>query len=341
MKLFIIGNGFDVAHGFKTRYSDFKEWMESKTDWDEEPDIINMLEHNRADGCELSDDKNLVSFLMQILLDTPTIGKNWWNFEESLHDLNLEAALDEATDDFETPKIKDKYKNNDGVEVEEEDDDVSKQDALYENFASNIHSAVGKLPELFAEWVDGIEINLDAERLLLGSVMTNDDLYLTFNYTETLENLYGISPCNVNHIHGSRRRANNNWLVSSSEPSTTEPLIIGHGNDEEPIFHSNLFSTNSVLSDAIKRLRKNTNEIINKNAAFWDAISKSDISDIYSFGFSYSSVDLPYIVQICTALKGGENATWRLASFDDCECRNKVFEERIKHCGFRGKFWRF
>lgn len=26
-RLFIIGNGFDLAHGFKTRYSNFRNWM--------------------------------------------------------------------------------------------------------------------------------------------------------------------------------------------------------------------------------------------------------------------------------------------------------------------------
>lgn len=30
--LFIIGNGFDIAHGFKTQYSCFKEWIENLLD---------------------------------------------------------------------------------------------------------------------------------------------------------------------------------------------------------------------------------------------------------------------------------------------------------------------
>lgn len=27
MKLYIIGNGFDLIHGMKTSYSDFKDWL--------------------------------------------------------------------------------------------------------------------------------------------------------------------------------------------------------------------------------------------------------------------------------------------------------------------------
>ena len=26
-RLFIMGSGFDLAHGFKTKYSDFRDWM--------------------------------------------------------------------------------------------------------------------------------------------------------------------------------------------------------------------------------------------------------------------------------------------------------------------------
>ena len=29
-KLYIIGNGFDLNHELKTRYTDFKEWLKNK-----------------------------------------------------------------------------------------------------------------------------------------------------------------------------------------------------------------------------------------------------------------------------------------------------------------------
>ena len=34
-KLFIIGNGFDLAHGMKTRYSDFRDYLIDEYDVDE------------------------------------------------------------------------------------------------------------------------------------------------------------------------------------------------------------------------------------------------------------------------------------------------------------------
>ena len=34
---------------------------------------------------------------------------------------------------------------------------------------------------------------------------SNKDLYINFNYTATLENVYGISDASVIHIHGSLR----------------------------------------------------------------------------------------------------------------------------------------
>lgn len=46
---------------------------------------------------------------------------------------------------------------------------------------------------------------------------SNKDLYINFNYTATLENVYGISDASVIHIHGSLR-------------GYTDNPVLGHGN---------------------------------------------------------------------------------------------------------------
>ena len=46
--LFFIGNGFDIAHDIKSRYKDFRDFMNASKEYD---DLVTMLE-------ELSQSKN-------------------------------------------------------------------------------------------------------------------------------------------------------------------------------------------------------------------------------------------------------------------------------------------
>ena len=55
---------------------------------------------------------------------------------------------------------------------------------------------------------------------IIASPYLKDSLWLTFNYTHTLEDLYGIDSSLILHIHGD---AENYY----------EKLIIGYGNDED------------------------------------------------------------------------------------------------------------
>ena len=70
--------------------------------------------------------------------------------------------------------------------------------------------------EAFKDWVDSIDI------AKAGKVreLPVECKYLTFNYTETLEVIYGIPASNILHIHGSR--------ILDNE------YIIGHNNFRNP-----------------------------------------------------------------------------------------------------------
>ena len=82
MKLFIIGNGFDLAHGLKTSYEDFRAYLQEEypeADADEfvMPDVYTM-----PDGGEAIDDEDAVSFLLRII--SVTEGDKWKDVETTL-----------------------------------------------------------------------------------------------------------------------------------------------------------------------------------------------------------------------------------------------------------------
>lgn len=70
--------------------------------------------------------------------------------------------------------------------------------------------------DAFRDWVDSIEIR-GVKKLYR---LNPDSRYLSFNYTDTLETEYGITPNQVTHIHGSRLN--------------DEEYIIGHNNNRNP-----------------------------------------------------------------------------------------------------------
>ena len=93
-------------------------------------------------------------------------------------------------------------------------------------------------------------------------------------------------------------------------------------------------------------MREPVDEIMQEHEAFWSCIAQRKMEQIYSLGFSYAEVDLPYIRQIVKLLRGGKTVTWNLNSFEDLldkegKIWNPVYEKTIRDCGFRGVFGRF
>ena len=60
------------------------------------------------------------------------------------------------------------------------------------------------------------------------------------------------------------------------------------------------------------------------------------IEKIYSYGFSFSNVDLPYIKEVCNQLDT-INITWFLYDYDEKEVRDR-YRKIIRECGFKGEF---
>jgi hypothetical protein len=169
------------------------------------------------------------------------------------------------------------------------------------------------------------------------------DLFLSFNYTETLESLYNIK--NVLHIHG----------------SANGDVVVGHDGKFHSAMPDSLSSTeeytelNSFNKELADSLIKQTAEIMNKENVrdFFKMIETGNIQTVYSYGFSFSSVDLPYVKEICKHLSSdvdwlfndyGMNDT--IAKYNKVgqvvhEKRYDILSNAVKECGFKGKFSTF
>ena len=87
------------------------------------------------------------------------------------------------------------------------------------------------------------------------------------------------------------------------------------------------------MSELQYELKKDTSKVIQQNK---DILKKFGLVDeIYSYGFSFSEVDLVYIKEICSQ-SSTKNIRWYLNDYDGSKFEE--FKDKIKKCGFEGEF---
>ena len=310
-KLFIIGNGFDLASGLKTSYKDFREYMCSTyKPTDEFSD--KMPKSESSEIITKHDEKDMGKFLYHMINNTCK-KDNWSDFEEALGKLNFGYVLE----NWNKSQIEDYCTPNAGIPP------INKWNETrnLKEFRPNFSNVIGYLNDCFSDWVKRIDITnghtIDEFSDILDLQASK---FLNFNYTMTLESLYNIPSENICHIH----IYNGNF-------------IFGHGiSRDKTIEYYNIYENESIakkFQQITAYLRKNTWIYLNQNDNFF--INLNRITEIYSYGFSFSNVDLPYIRRICEVVNTS-NVTWYQYSYNDSDYTNI-----LKDCGFNGeiRFW--
>ena len=246
--LFIIGNGFDLAHSMETSWGDFYKWLKTTKHFN----LINFLEANVGMKTDL-----------------------WKDFEKALGEYSINDIYDQCTEFIEI------------------DYDHMMRSAFAIEDSPDIELLPRKeeLVRCFSKWVEGLWISNEP----LSIEIPTDARYLTFNYTETLEKLYGIPTENILHIHGTRFNpifGHGNYCGSYDNESDTEYQIAA----KEKII--------GVMND----LHKDVNGIIAEHKEYFESLY--DVDQIIVRGISYGEIDYPYFVRINEVVS--EDCTWEL-----------------------------
>lgn len=235
--LFIIGNGFDIAHDIKSCYKDYHDWL---------------LQH---------DYHEFVAY-MESMFPTIKDGEQllWKDFEE-------------AIGRYDSKQIHERYFQ--GVDSCQ----YAKETQL--RVTERIKPFVDMIPQRLIEWARDISFPCSPQY----EGLTHDSKYLTFNYTKVLENVYGINPCNICHIHGC---------------IDDDKIIVGHNHKRNPQDEDdNQFNIEMSRRNIVELMNKNEKpvmDIIQNNAAFFNSLY--DIQRIIVIGHSMAEVDMPYFEEI-------------------------------------------
>lgn len=137
--------------------------------------------------------------------------------------------------------------------------------------------------------------------------------FLTFNYTQTLETLYGVPPAQIVHIHG-----------QVGDPT----LVLGHGWERTERFADRVHEETDtrvaggydLIDDYFARTFKPTDSILADQQAWFGSLA--DIEEIHVLGHSISDVDRPYYRRLLDAV-ARDRVRW-IISYGDTPCREKA-----------------
>lgn len=262
--LFVIGNGFDLHHRLPTSYGNFKEYLKGVNE-DLVDELDSILSEKRIDP----DDIEKWSRLEQFLAEFPNM-----DFEQL-----EEKAFDGAEPDMDRAE----WLHGPGNIAEAKSGELC---CLLTSVKSN-----------FKGWVDSICIDkIHRDNSLK---FPNDAYFLNFNYTKTLEQVYGISEERILHIHNDK----DEYVLGHNQEKeipypNEENLILGeNGNlvsgDNDSRDADVRRALNKAYLSVYNEYYKNTSELLCKNATWLKCVS--DAHEIVFMGLSMGNEDFPYL----------------------------------------------
>lgn len=265
-ELIIIGNGFDLHHGLKTNYLDYRDFLIKSGD----EKIVKCYERGIS-----NDDSESITYL-------------WSNIESLLGLLDYELAY---------PLLKD-YGDDDWT------------DDFHHAFQTEIEKMAEYWPDIklkLSDWIKTVSYTECDNGLKY--LINNNSNYISFNYTNTLEELYGIEKDNICYIHG--------------DASVESDLVLGHKNDSYyPEWDDNnqdedvrLLNAGRFMESFRKKTLKPVEAIIENNSQFKSMVCELKYSKIYILGLSYNDIDAAYLKYIAS----NQKSKWVFTYYADKE----------------------
>ena len=285
-KLYIIGNGFDLYHGYKTRYLDFKEYLKK-----------NGSEYPIGSSFHISD------------LFSDVDESTWCDLENELPNIDFSAWASWFSSSLDSD-----------LEDKEFDWEVARNKSLLEDFKEIKEKMLNALSCALNDFILDATENKISKQIEFEKLFSTTDKFITFNYSYTLENIYSIKPDNILHIHGvakSRYVRNDDYLYGTLYNEV--PIIFGHGRDfvlEDDDAENDFFSPHRILNSVSNNLRKSY-----QIDRFGDFVSKFNPLEIEIIGHGFGKVDFPYFKKLNELLKPSVKIVYRL--HDEKELNNK------------------
>ncbi|WP_415322171.1 bacteriophage abortive infection AbiH family protein [Clostridium perfringens] len=276
MKLFIIGNGFDLAHDLETSYYDFRNYL-NEENWTFLSSLESMYGLSEGAWMDHASDDMIRSVFENGL---------WREFENNL------SNIDETI-----------LYNGQDMELGLEGGDIGVEDTL-DYYWENQYEFIRELNEYLINWVEQIDIS-DIDKRTDFIIERNDDKFITFNYTLVLEEIYNINKENVLHIHGSIDENDDSPIIGHGDKEKVNEMR-EIAREAKECFNEKKYSIYNAVANYCERTLKDVDEFLLINRSFFNNLNEVD--EIYVIGHSLGDVDMPYFNEILRNV--GDNTRW-------------------------------
>ena len=311
-RLFVIGNGFDIAHGLPTKYSNFMEYLLTLT---QKPQFI-IGNYALLDSIAPQDQaKRRFYETMSKYIPEQDL---WCSFEEALGYLDYEQIQEDNSCyflDYADDNWRDSANHDFQYMIEQ---DLS--------FASEI-------PYYFRQWIITINMNTNILPIFPLNSFDTSDLFLNFNYTNTLENIYKIPSNNILYIHGNALRGDK-LILGHHDTSLFQGKMLPSFNaaEEHGMYMESededfrLQEAREIIKDYFRKTYKDTISIIKCNQLFFQSLTK--IKEIIVIGHSLSNIDFDYFLEIKKFVVS--TCRWHISYYSDVDlCNAQNFAQKL------------
>lgn len=225
----------------------------------------------------------------------------WGGFEARLADFDADHVMEDASG-FLMSYGADDWSDSGHHDYEYEIDQV-------------VTGLTRTLYDHFRDWVRALPIPRRGAAPFV-RVIDPQARFLSFNYTPTLQALYGVPFEHVLHIHG---RAEDDRLVLGHGWERTERLASQVDEDTDV----RVAGGYDLIDDYFARTFKPTAKIIAEQQAYFASLRH--LEEIYVLGHSLSEVDLPYYDEILDHIDTGR-VRWTISYRSDPAKERAAFE---------------
>lgn len=199
-------------------------------------------------------------------------------------------------------------------------------DAYHHDYQYEIYEIIkglsSTLLEDFTEWIKQLEIPSRCKILDKVINLPKNGIYLTFNYTNTLQRIYDIPKESILFIHG-EAESNDNLILGHAWNPILIPKI-GDMLDPESI-DTRVMEGNTILNKYFGDTFKDSKKIISEKIDFFKNLE--DVSVIYVMGHSMSDVDMEYFNAIIDAVDVS-NTRWKVSYYGESGLKDRQSKMR-------------
>ncbi len=341
--LYIIGNGFDMYHGANSSYAYFREYLLHHN-----VDVVKSLEfffgprslRNTVE--RYSEFRWYTQNFKHLRIKAPETKWArmflWKDFERYLSSLNREKLFDML--EWSLPKTKHQvqYFN------------FQKYQKTVESIMNKIHLCTFELKYQFHKWIKTLHYAKGYKTKALD--IESSALFLNFNYTTFLEDVYGVPHANIMYIHGSKNDKFGSLVLGHSQDYHKGLEEWMHKNRNRKRYRTNLKDNNGnyfgndklsylayfakslddsnwitepryyAILDVKNRIEayfrenfKDTTGIICNNGDYFSSLH--DIEEIIVLGHSLGEVDHNYFKAIVDANKEPHRIKWTFCWYSE------------------------